>query len=314
MNIGQPMAAKCLEGYNCTIFAYGQTGSGKTFTMQGAGLDASSYGECEARGLQPRVFEYLFHKIREHCMDEEVQYLVKCQYFEIYNENIMDLLSPASGNLQIRVDLKQGVFIDGITEEIVTCSEEAIEILKRGANNRHIGATNMNLESSRSHSVFSMTLESKSIQEGMSNIKQSKFHFVDLAGSESQKQTGATGDRLKEASNINKSLTVLGSVINSLVEIAEGKKVFIRYRDSKLTHLLKDSLGGNSKTCIVANISPSSVSFSETLSTLKFAARAKMIKNRASVNEEASGNIESLKTEISRLKVELECSRQIITS
>jgi len=133
--------------------------------------------------------------------------------------------------------LTSGVFIDGITEEIITSSEEAIEILKRGASNRHIGATNMNSESSRSHSVFSMTLESKVMVEGMCNIKVSKFHFVDLAGSECQKQTGATGDRLKEASNINKSLTVLGGVINSLVEVAEGKKVFIRYRDSKLTHL-----------------------------------------------------------------------------
>merc|ERR1712194_326089 len=154
--------------------------------------------------------------------------------------------------------------------------------------------------------------ESKVMIEGICNIKVSKFHFVDLAGSECQKQTGATGDRLKEASNINKSLTVLGGVINSLVEVAEGKKVFIRYRDSKLTHLLKDSLGGNSKTCIIANISPASVSFSETLSTLKFAARAKMIKNNASVNEEASGNIESLKKEINRLKEELLCSRKMI--
>ena len=148
----------------------------------------------------------------------------------------------------------------------------------------------------------------------MIQVKSSKFHFVDLAGSERQKSTAASGERLKEAANINKSLTVLGSVINSLVEIAEGKQRHVRYRDSKLTFLLKDSLGGNSKTCIIANVSPANSSFSETLSTLKFAQRAKQIKNKASVNEEASGSVDSLKKEIKRLKEELTAAQAVVAS
>jgi kinesin family protein 15 len=206
----------------------------------------------------------------------------------------------------VREDLKRGVFIEGIMEETISCSEEAIDILKKGARNRHVGATNMNSESSRSHSVFTMTIESKQVIDGVTNMKTSKFHFVDLAGSERQKQTSSVGTRLKEAGNINKSLTVLGSVINSLVDVAQGKKTHIRYRDSKLTFLLKDSLGGNSKTTMIANISPASINFSETLSTLKFAQRAKLIKNNASINEESTGSIEVLKREITRLKRELD--------
>lgn len=169
----------------------------------------------------------------------------------------------------------------------------------------------MNIESSRSHSVFNITLESKTENCGIINVKTSMFNFVDLAGSERQKLTASTGERLKEAGSINKSLTVLGSVINSLVEIAEGKKVHIRYRDSKLTRILRDSLGGNSKTAIIANISPSSSSFGETLSTLKFAQRAKLIRNNAEINQEASGSIEVLKTEILRLKKEIELMRTL---
>lgn len=202
--------------------------------------------------------------------------------------------------------MKRGVFIEGISEETTSCSEEAIDILNRGARNRHVGATQMNAESSRSHSVFTMTIESKRIVEGVTNVKSSKFHFVDLAGSERQKQTASAGTRLKEAGNINKSLTVLGSVINALVDMSSGKKSHIRYRDSKLTFLLKDSLGGNSKTTMIANVSPASINFGETLSTLKFAQRAKLIKNKASINEELTGSIDVLKKEIARLKLELE--------
>lgn len=206
----------------------------------------------------------------------------------------------------MREDLKRGVFIEGISEETTSCSEEAIDILNRGARNRHVGATQMNSESSRSHSVFTLTIESKRVVEGVTNMKTSKFHFVDLAGSERQRLTAAAGSRLKEAGNINKSLTVLGSVINSLVDVCAGKKAHIRYRDSKLTFLLKDSIGGNSKTSMIANISPASINFGETLSTLKFAQRAKLIKNKASINEELTGSIEVLKKEIVRLKIELE--------
>lgn len=279
--------------------------------MQGAGLHGS-FSEDPNRGLQPRVFDYLFSQIQDLFKEGEREHLVKCSYFEIYNEQIMDLLNPTAGNLQVREDLKAGVYIEGITEEITNNSEDAIEVLQKGARNRHVGATNMNQESSRSHSVFSMTIESKQIQEGITNLKTSKFNFVDLAGSERQKQTAATGTRLKEATNINKSLTVLGSVINALVDVAMGKSQHVRYRDSKLTFLLKDSLGGNSMTSMIANISPSSSAFGESLSTLKFAQRAKMIKNKASINEEASGSIETLKAQIRKLKTEIEVQNSLI--
>ena len=216
--------------------------------------------------------------------------------------------------MQIREDLIKGVYVEGLTEDITTNSDETIELLRKGASNRHIGATNMNFESSRSHSVFQMTIESKKITNGMTNVKVSKLNFVDLAGSERQKQTAAAGDRLKEAGNINKSLTVLGCVINSLVESSQGKARHIPYRDSKLTFLLKDCLGGNSRTCMIANVSSASTSFAETLSTLKFAQRAKMIKNKASINEESSGNIEALKREIKKLKEELNEAKSKISN
>ena len=169
----------------------------------------------------------------------------------------------------------------------------------------------MNKESSRSHSVFTLFIECKENREGLLNLRTSKFHLIDLAGSERQKATDTTGDRLKEAGMINKSLSALGNVINSLVDITEGKTRHVHYRDSKLTFLLKDSLGGNSKTCIVANVSPSKLNFGETLSTLQFAARAKQIKNRAIINEDTSGTINILRAEVKRLRDELQRSESV---
>jgi chromosome segregation ATPase len=307
--IGEPMAEACLQGYNCTIFAYGQTGAGKTYTMQGRGLLESQglSDEC-SKGLQPRVLDHIFHRVRA-AIQEGTEALVKCSYFEIYNEQIIDLLNPNAGTLVAREDIKKGTFVEGLTEDTVSTCGEAVNVLVKGARNRHVSSTEMNLESSRSHSVFSMTIEQKRNKEGVTNVVTSKINFVDLAGSERQKATNTTGERLKEAGNINKSLTVLGSVINSLVEVSEGKKTHVRYRDSKLTFLLKDSLGGNSKTAIIANISPSTDSFGETLSTLKFAQRAKLIRNNALINEETSGCIDSLKSEIVRLKSLLAAER-----
>jgi len=312
--VGKSMVSTCLEGYNCCIFAYGQTGAGKTYTMQGRGLDADNE-DLTHRGLQPRVFDYIFGQIRQDTEEnEDTKYLVSCTYLEIYNEQIMDLLEPVGATLQIREDLKKGVYVEGLKDEAVDNSEDTIELLRKGAINRHVGSTNMNMESSRSHSLFTMTIERKTIANGTIHVRTSKFHFVDLAGSERQKMTAAAGDRLKEAGNINKSLSVLGQVINSLVEIAEGKQRHIRYRDSKLTFILKDSLGGNSKTCLIANISPASSSFAETLSTLKFAQRAKQIKNKASINEDSTGSVEGLKNEIRLLKEELGKCRSTIAN
>ncbi|KAL4478316.1 hypothetical protein ABPG72_009552 [Tetrahymena utriculariae] len=297
--IGKPQADFCLKGYNSSIFAYGQTGAGKTFTMLGK--------QGDHRGLQPRVFEYIFKELEKFENSK-----VKCSYLEIYNEQIMDLLSPSGSTLLVREDQKKGVYIEGLSEEKVTSAQQAIELLNTGARNRHVSATQMNIESSRSHSLFSLTIETKDKDnEGLEKIRCSKFHFVDLAGSERQNLTGAAGQTLKEASNINKSLTVLGCVINSLVEQNQGKQRHIPYRDSRLTFILKDSLGGNSKTFIIAAVSDASISFQETLSTLKFAQRAKMIKNKAQLNEENNiTDVKILRLEIKQLKERLEQMRE----
>jgi hypothetical protein len=213
-------------------------------------------------------------------------------------------LNKTNSNLQLREDLKKGVYVEGLSEETVSRSEEALEILRRGSKGRHVGSTCYNETSSRSHSVFSMLIESKAVKNGIVNVKTRRFHFIDLAGSERTKQSN--GERLKEGCSINKSLHVLGMVINSLVESTEGKTRHVNYRDSKLTFLLKDALGGNSKTHLIANISPILISCQETLSTLTFARRVKLIKlNKVSINEDASGNLDSLKSEIRRLKQEI---------
>ncbi|KAL4459492.1 hypothetical protein ABPG74_018105 [Tetrahymena malaccensis] len=317
--VGKPVALAWLEGYNACIFAYGQTGAGKTFTMQGKGLIEEG-AESPNRGLQPRVFDYVFGLINSLKKENpENEYLITCNYLEIYNEQIMDLLAEQKHDanakpvqLSVREDLKKGVYVENLCEEVANSSEDAINLLIKGASARHVGATKMNADSSRSHSVFSLNFQSKIVSNGMIHVKNSKLHFVDLAGSERQKSTGAAGDRLKEASNINKSLTVLGLVINALVESANGKSRHIPYRDSKLTFILKDSLGGNSRTFMIAACSEANTQFQETLSTLKFAQRAKMIKNKASVNEESQGNVQQLKKEIQKLKEELQDAKKAL--
>ncbi|OMJ90259.1 hypothetical protein SteCoe_7370 [Stentor coeruleus] len=307
--VGRPIADSCLSGYNGTIFAYGQTGAGKTFTILGPTIDSAEdfkfSSENSKRGLLPRCFEYIFSKIMREMLGDETEFLVKCSYLEIYQEQINDLLDPNPQNLQLREDMKRGVYVEGLIEETVTNALETYNLLKIGTLNRHVGSTSMNKESSRSHSVFTLVIESKTYKEGLNNYKTSHFHLIDLAGSERQKATDCAGERLKEAGMINKSLSALGNVINSLVDISEGKSRHVHYRDSKLTFLLKDSLGGNSKTFLVANISPAFSAAYETLSTLKFAQRAKQIKNVAVINEETSGAVALLRFEIKRLKEEL---------
>ncbi|CAD8093676.1 unnamed protein product [Paramecium sonneborni] len=294
--IGNSTLQSFLDGLNCCVFAYGQTGAGKTYTMQGKGFDDIT-SDCIHIGLQPRLIQQLFKEL-----PKENNWTIKCTYLEIYNEQLIDLLNDAKPMpLTIREDAKR-VYVENLTEIAAASFNDVISLMQRGLANRHVSATQMNLESSRSHSIFTLQLELRT--KGMYTRK-SKLNFVDLAGSERQKLTAATGDRLKEASNINKSLTVLGLVINSL---AENPKKFIPYRDSKLTFLLRESLGGNSKTFMIATISAASSSFQETLGTLKFASRAKNIKNQAIVNEEVGGNLESLKAEIKRLKNELQQS------
>lgn len=307
--VGKPIATACLSGYNGTIFAYGQTGAGKTFTINGPEDGLEPDGRYDIRGILPRCVEFIFSSITKEMKKPGVEFLVKCSFLEIYQEQVMDLLGE-TGSLQLREDMKRGVYVEGLVEQTVLSVAQALDLIREGTRNRHVGATSMNKESSRSHSVFTMIIESKETFTSALNFKTSCFHLIDLAGSERQKATDATGDRLKEAGMINKSLSALGNVINSLVEVAEGRSRHVHYRDSKLTFLLKDSLGGNAKTCIIANISPSIAAFGETLSTLKFAQRAKLIKNKAVINEDTSGNIAVLKEEIRRLKAELAASQE----
>lgn len=314
-SVAKPVTEYCLQGYNGTIFAYGQTGSGKTFTMQGPMTEANLI-DFNQRGLIPRTFEYLFECIRAEeeaaaVDDSGREFLCKCSYVEIYNETIFDLLeiSGSPGTCNLREDIKRGVYIEGAKEEMINSPSEAYEVYERGSLNRHVAETSMNRESSRSHSVFTLFIQSKQRVGEIMDVRESRFNLVDLAGSERQQMTGTTGQRLKEAGNINKSLLALSNVINGLVDISNGRARHVQYRDSKLTFLLRDSLGGNAKTVIIANVSPSSVYYNETLSTLKFAQRAKMIKNKAVVNKDIQGNVLQLQAEIQRLQHELYLAR-----
>ncbi|KAF9929932.1 Kinesin-like protein kif15 [Linnemannia zychae] len=304
-DVGKTIVEQCVKGYNGTIFAYGQTGSGKTYTMQGP-INLTNLGGHENRGIIPRCLEYLFELIaKEEQMVSSVKYLCKASYIEIYNENIYDLLDNSTTPRATREDIKRGVYVDGVIEESIHSPEDAYKLFEQGAANRHISATAMNRESSRSHTVLTLTIQSMTLVDGINHIRESRFNLVDLAGSERQKQANTEGLRLKEAGNINKSLLCLGSVINALGEIAGGHSRHVHYRDSRLTFLLKDSLGGNSNTFIVANVSPSALCYQESLSTLRFAQRAKMIRNKAVVNEDIQGNVNELRAEIQRLKAEL---------
>ncbi|KAK7388059.1 hypothetical protein VNO78_22862 [Psophocarpus tetragonolobus] len=304
---GVPMVENCLSGYNSCMFAYGQTGSGKTYTMMGEIKETEGY-LTEDSGITPRVFDYLFMRIKaeeESRKDYKLKYTCKCSFLEIYNEQITDLLEPSSTNLQLREDLKKGVYVENLTEHSVDTVYDVLRLLLQGTANRKVAATHMNCESSRSHSVFTCIIESKWEKDSMAHFRFARLNLVDLAGSERQKSSGADSERLKEAANINKSLSTLGLVIMTLVDLAHGKPRHVPYRDSRLTFLLQDSLGGNSKTIIIANVSPSICCANETLSTLKFAQRAKLIQNNAKVNEDASGDVSALQWQIQQLKGQL---------
>ncbi|CAK4972899.1 unnamed protein product [Aphanomyces euteiches] len=300
--VGRPITTACLEGYNGTIFAYGQTGSGKTYTM---------LGDNQNKGLVPRVLQYLFDRQDANDSSSSIEYTYMCSFLEIYNEKVYDLLdmsnSAGENGLQLRENHSRGVFVEGLQESVVHNAQEAANLMAIGTQNRHVGETSMNRESSRSHSVFVLHIHStETTSDGLIKKRQARFNLVDLAGSERQKSTEAAGERLKEAGNINKSLSALGNVILALAESATGKSRHVHYRDSKLTYLLKDSLGGNSKTFMIAAISPAEDCLSETLSTLKFAQRAKMIKNNAFINEDTLGeDFTVLQEEIKRLRQQL---------
>lgn len=286
-----------LEGYNGTIFAYGQTGTGKTFTMEGVRSDPI------LRGVIPNSFEHIFTHIAR---TQNQQYLVRASYLEIYQEDIRDLLSKdQSRRLELKERPDTGVYVKDLQSFVCKSVKEIEHVMNVGNQNRAVGATNMNEHSSRSHAIFIITIEcSKPGADGENHIRVGKLNMVDLAGSERQTKTGATGERLKEATKINLSLSALGNVISALVD---GKSTHVPYRDSKLTRLLQDSLGGNARTVMVANIGPASYNFEETITTLRYANRAKNIKNKPKINEDPKDALlREFQEEIVRLKRELE--------
>ena len=321
--VGKPLADAFLNGYHCNLLAYGQTGAGKTYTMQGKDETDGDCGNGEktsegdddssSRGLLPRVLEYVFSDLERKKVEHAEKslgyaYSAKVSHLEIYNEVIFDLLDQTEDkSITVREDTKKGVMVDGWSVESVANASEAYALFKKGCKSRHIGQTAANRESSKSHSVFILTQEQKFIDAdtGLEKRLKTSFYLVDLAGFERQKDSEAVGQTLKEACGINKSLSTLGNVIKSLVDINEGKERHIPYRDSKLTFLLKNSFGGMSKCSFVANVSPSLAALEETLSTLKLAQRAKTVKNTSKLCEETIGSTAALQTELTKVKAEL---------
>ncbi len=279
-----------LEGFNGTVLAYGQTSSGKTFTMQGD-LESETM-----RGIIPRMVETIFDCISQS--SQTVEFTVKAAMLEIYNEHIRDLLDPSKDNLNVHEDKQKGIYVESLTEVSMGNEFDVYELMKTGNGNRAIAETKMNAQSSRSHSIFVLTLTMNDSENF--TCKTGKLYLVDLAGSEIISKTGASGQTLEEAKGINKSLTMLGRVITALTD---GKSSHIPYRDSKLTRILQDSLGGNSKTCLIITASPSMYNAAETLSTCRFGVRAKSIKNNAKVNKQVT--LAELKAVITKLEKEL---------
>ncbi|XP_056429624.1 kinesin-like protein KIF21A isoform X5 [Hyla sarda] len=325
----------CFEGYNATVFAYGQTGSGKTYTM-GTGFDVNITDE--EYGIIPRAVRHLYRRIDERkqvALEQGISppdFKVNAQFLELYNEEVLDLFDTTrdidarnkKSNIKIHEDSSGGIYTVGVTTRNVASEAEMMQCLKLGALSRTTASTQMNVQSSRSHAIFTIHLcqtrvcskpeteddldnriTSESTQMNEFETLTAKFHFVDLAGSERLKRTGATGDRAKEGISINCGLLALGNVISALGDKSK-KATHVPYRDSKLTRLLQDSLGGNSQTVMIACVSPSDRDFMETLNTLKYANRARNIKNKVMVNQDrTSQQINALRNEITRLQMEL---------
>ncbi|XP_040909660.1 kinesin-like protein KIF1B isoform X4 [Toxotes jaculatrix] len=300
-DIGKEMLQHAFEGYNVCIFAYGQTGAGKSYTMMGKQEEGQE-------GIIPMLCEDLFEKINEDCNKEELSYSVEVSYMEIYCERVRDLLNPKNkGNLRVREHPLLGPYVEDLSKLAVTSYTDIADLMDAGNKARTVAATNMNETSSRSHAVFTIvfTQRKHDSETDLSTEKVSKISLVDLAGSERADSTGAKGTRLKEGANINKSLTTLGKVISALAEVSKKKKKtdFIPYRDSVLTWLLRENLGGNSRTAMVAALSPADINYDETLSTLRYADRAKNIKCNAVINEDPNNKlVRDLKDEVARLK------------
>ena len=276
-----------LEGFNATIFAYGQTSSGKTYTMEGD-LD-----NPEKEGIVPRMIRHVFHNIL--ISNGDIEFIVKMSMIEIYMEKIHDLIDLNKSNLAIRKKKKKEIYIEDLSEHYVSNEEDLLNLVKLGSDNRTVHSTNMNQYSSRSHTIVILTIHQKNTKT--LEAKKGKLYLVDLAGSEKISKTGSTGLTLEEGKIINKSLSTLGMVINALTD---GKSSHIPYRESKLTRVLQESLGGNAKTCLIITCSPSQYNESETLSTLRFGTRAKKIKNKPKINKEET--VQELKLQIEKLE------------
>lgn len=305
-DLGKPLLKNAFQGYNNCIFAYGQTGSGKSYSMMGYGKE---------HGIIPMICQDMFKQIDEMEKDKTTKCTVEVSYLEIYNERVRDLLNPSTkGNLKVREHPSTGPYVEDLAKLVVSSFQEIENLMDEGNKARTVAATNMNETSSRSHAVFTLMLTQKKmdLETKMEMEKQAKISLVDLAGSERANSTGATGARLKEGAEINRSLSTLGRVIAALADLSTGKKKKgtaggqVPYRDSVLTWLLKDSLGGNSMTAMIAAISPADINYDETLSTLRYADSAKRIKNHAVVNEDANARmIRELKEELALLRGKL---------
>ncbi|EAQ85881.1 hypothetical protein CHGG_07134 [Chaetomium globosum CBS 148.51] len=305
-DMGKPLLDNAFQGYNNCIFAYGQTGSGKSYSMMGYGKDA---------GIIPNICQDMFRRIGEMQQDKNLRCTVEVSYLEIYNERVRDLLNPANkGNLKVREHPSTGPYVEDLAKLVVGSFQEIENLMDEGNKARTVAATNMNETSSRSHAVFTLMLTQKRFdpETKMAMEKAAKISLVDLAGSERATSTGATGARLKEGAEINRSLSTLGRVIAALADLSTGAKKKkgaagqVPYRDSVLTWLLKDSLGGNSMTAMIAAISPADINYDETLSTLRYADSAKRIKNHAVINEDANARmIRELKEELALLRGKL---------
>ncbi|XP_061268866.1 kinesin-like protein KIF1A isoform X11 [Bos javanicus] len=305
-DIGEEMLQHAFEGYNVCIFAYGQTGAGKSYTMMGK-------QEKDQQGIIPQLCEDLFSRINDTTNDN-MSYSVEVSYMEIYCERVRDLLNPKNkGNLRVREHPLLGPYVEDLSKLAVTSYNDIQDLMDSGNKARTVAATNMNETSSRSHAVFNIIFTQKrhDAETNITTEKVSKVSLVDLAGSERADSTGAKGTRLKEGANINKSLTTLGKVISALAEMDSGpnknkkkkKTDFIPYRDSVLTWLLRENLGGNSRTAMVAALSPADINYDETLSTLRYADRAKQIRCNAVINEDPNNKlIRELKDEVTRLR------------
>ena len=308
-NLGAPLLDKAFGGWNGTIFAYGQTGAGKSFSMTGS---------SSMPGIIPQMNAEMFDRIAASTAENpDKLFLVTCSFMEIYNEVLYDLLDPTMGargtnksrkdsHIDVKEDPKLGVYVAGLQEIGVDTKEKIEKLMDQGNAARAVAATQMNATSSRSHSIFIIRLQQKEVIAGQQKDVRATINLVDLAGSERVAKTGATGDKLKEGANINKSLSALGNVINALAEQAKkpGKKIFIPYRNSKLTRVLQESLGGNSVTVMLAAISPAAYNFEETLNTLQYADRAKAIQLKARKNEQMT-EVGKLKAEIEELRAQL---------